>query len=217
VTWKRVAALQAFITLFFAVLFVLDLVLVVIGYRGGANLGNIASIAFAGFLVVGSQRLMRQAKRHVLLGDREQTGVSDFLVRLNSTSDTFAPGRKRSDVGPRVSHAVLVVGRALGKLELLRLHRTADSLANYEIWIDGQIAEEAGDDSAASLELGAGIHTVQVRIAWCRSRLHTIEIAPSVRTTMVCHSSANRLNVLFLGTFGYRRYVSLSEARRIPV
>ena len=99
---------------------------------------------------------------------------------------------------------------------MLRLHRTADSLAKYAIWIDGQISNEVGDDAAVNVKSPAGIHPVQIRIAWCRSRRETIEIAPSVRTTIVCHSLANRLNVLLLGTLGCRRYISLSAARRIP-
>jgi hypothetical protein len=214
-TWKRFVLLQRLITVTFAVWFVVELVLLATGAWEGPTVVIVISIVLAGVLGIGSMRLTLQAQRHVLVSDREPVDFKDLVARLNTA---LAPRRHDGDIAAvaEVDPSAPPVARALGTLEVLRAHRNADSLANYQIWIDGRIAGEVGDDSATSLEVEAGIHTVLVRIAWCRSRLHTVEIAPSARTTMVCHSSANRLNVLFLGTLGYRRYLSLSAARRIP-
>lgn len=211
--------MEKWLSVVFAAWFVIVLVLVLIGFGGGATLGNVGSIVVAGVLVGTSQRLAHKARRHVVDGDREPTSLGDLFLRLSSASGISASRPLALPDVPAVapgSDSATSAGTGFGTLELLRLHRNADSLSNYQVWIDGQVAGEVGDDSSVTLQLPEGIHTIQLRISWCCSRRHSIVVEPSVRVVMVCHSGANRLNVLLLGTLGYRRYIKLSLARQVP-
>ena len=210
--------MEKWLSIVFAAWFVVVLVLVVIGFRGGATLENVGSIAVAGVLVGTDSTARAEGPKHVVDGDQEPTSLGDLFLRLSSPSGISASSPLALPALPGlapVSDSATSAGTGFGTLELLRLHRNADSLSNYQVWIDGQVAGELSDDSSVTLQLPEGIHTIQLRISWCRSRRHSIVVEPSVRVAMVCHSGANRLNVLILGTFGYRRYIKLSLARQV--
>jgi hypothetical protein len=70
---------------------------------------------------------------------------------------------------------------------------------------------EVDDASMVTLKLSEGIHRIQLRVAWCRSRRRKVDIQPLATTHLVCHSRANRLNAVLMVTLGCRGYISLSN------
>lgn len=81
-TWKRYAAFLTVVSVVFVVWFVIDLVLTLIGFMGGATPGAIGSVVLAAFVLVLSLFQRQKARRHARSGDPEPMNFADLARRL---------------------------------------------------------------------------------------------------------------------------------------
>lgn len=100
------------------------------------------------------------------------------------------------------------------RIELHRLdgyHR--DRLRAYQVIIDRRRAGTVREGDVASFDVAPGAHTVELRIAWCRSRRIAIDVESDSTLALQCHPNAEFSSALAAITIGRSDYIELAPLR----
>jgi hypothetical protein len=100
------------------------------------------------------------------------------------------------------------------QLEIIReAGHYADRKRAYKLIVDEKLVGEIREGESVTVAVEPGTHHVLARIAWCRSPVVEVDLAPGDCLALRCRP--HRLQpwaAIFLVTFGRSRYISLTLA-----
>ena len=97
-------------------------------------------------------------------------------------------------------------GTGNGTVTLSRVRRLNPSINRYKVLIDGQVVGKIAMEEVQRHTVHPGPHTVQLRMAWARSRVLTVNVAPGETVALGCSMREDTLvpvqllQSFFLGT-----------------
>ena len=87
----------------------------------------------------------------------------------------------------------------------------ADRLRAYRVILDKKKVATIHEAESEELELTPGVHKLQFRIDFCRSRTLEFDVKPGEQLAIWCKPNANLLTWPFFMTVGCARYIAVSQ------
>lgn len=90
----------------------------------------------------------------------------------------------------------------------------ADRARPYQVDIDHEKVLDIHEGEEREITVPSGMHTLSVRLDWCRSQLITIDAKGGQSTSFWCWPNARPYTALFFLTFGRTHYIAVSKQPR---
>lgn len=82
-------------------------------------------------------------------------------------------------------------------IELERLNSKVDKFRKYSIYIDDKYYGKIKNNSKEIIECPLGLHTIQLKIDWCKSRKMSVNINENQDVFLICYPRCKGKNFLY--------------------
>ena len=95
----------------------------------------------------------------------------------------------------------------MSQIEFKRGAAFQDKIRSYKILVDGIQVGSIGDESAITVPVAPGRHSVQLKVDWCASPVIEVNMNAGITETVTCGPNSNVLLALLYITFLRKKYI----------
>ena len=107
------------------------------------------------------------------------------------------------------SNIVVDESRPLSSLTLVRAIQATDNLRKYKVYIDKNPVYELSPGETWHFKLEPGVHTLYLKIDWCKSKVVTLEITDHSNIEVNCGASYDNWTCMFMWMFKPSNWIYL--------